>query len=231
MATLQTALTYARAQVQTDTNGLTDTNGIIFANEALFDFRRKLISNGVDAGGVQEAYRDATAGVGTYLYPTSPQMMFLKAIELNYANNDPTGYRTASQVDASNLPGGVSFSLLRSNGDPTNPNFDDRGDYYEIFPTPTAANNLTNAIRLLYYPVPTEFTATSDTISYPESLDYRILGLRIAANYTSSLGNALISEDLNNQYDARVKEFTSMLARGSQQPITATPIQLTGYEF
>ena len=78
MATLSNVLTFSRAQTQSDSNGLTDTNGLVFANEALLDFRRRLINKGVDASQLQEAYTSGTVDQGTYLYPTD--MFFLKAI-------------------------------------------------------------------------------------------------------------------------------------------------------
>jgi len=55
MATLANTLSFARAQAQTDSNGLTDANGIEFANEALLDFHRRLIQAGVDASQLQES--------------------------------------------------------------------------------------------------------------------------------------------------------------------------------
>lgn len=231
MATLQSAIDFARAQAQTDSNGLTDANGIIFSNEALTDFRRKLISNSVDAGGTQEAYRDGSAGVGTYLYPTSPQMMFLKAIEVNYAGGDAANYVTATQLDVANTAEATSFSWLRANASPLTPQFDDRGDYFEIFPTPTSANNLSQLFRIIYFPQPTEFAATSDTVSYPESLDYRILGWRIAADYYYSLNKMVEGDAFNVKYEERVKDMVGMLARGTQQPLQASVIPLTGWEF
>lgn len=229
--TLSTILSFARAQSQTDSNGLTDANGIIFANEALEDFHRKLVTAGVDASQLQEAYRDATAGTGTYLYPTD--MLFLKAIELNYANTNAQDYRTASQVDVSNLPTG-SFSWLRQNADPNTPSFDDRGDWYEVFPTPTAAHNTSQMIRLFYYLKPTQYATTADTVAYPESLDQSILGWRIAASYLYSLGDAnkLAQGDaFNNKYEQRVRDYIATLGRGSQQPIQATPLQIDGFQF
>lgn len=237
MATLASALNYARAQAQTDSNGLTDANGIIFANEALFDFRRRLISAGVDASGLQETYRDGAVNVGTYLYPTD--MFWLKAIELNYVDTVGQNYRTANQIDVANIAGGNSFGFLRVNASVINPMFDDRGDWYEIFPTPTGANNISQLIRIFYYKTPTEFTATTDAITYPESLDYRILGWRIAASYLYSLGTSvgtgknvhLIGEKFNEKYDERVKQLIATLSRGSQQPLQATPLQITGFEF
>lgn len=231
MATLQTVLAYARTQSQTDSNGLTDTNGIIFANEALLDFRRRLISAGVDAAQIQEAYRDATVGEGRYLYPTSPALFFLKAIEVNYTNTNPQDYKTAKQVDASNLSGGMSFSWLRTNNDRNSPQFDDRGDWYEIFPTPTSSDNLTNAIRLLYFAAPTEYTATSDTVAYPESLDYRTLAWRIASNYYYSLNKMGEGDMFNAKYEERVTQLIATLGRGTQQPIQATVLQVDGWEF
>lgn len=229
MATLATALAFSRAQAQTDTNGLTDTNGIIFANEALLDFRRRLTAAGVDAAQVQEAYASATAGVGTYAYPSD--LYFLKAIEANYANTNAQDYRTATQVDVSNISGQASFSWLRQNADPNFPQFDDRGDWFEIFPTPTAGNNLTNMFRIFYFLAPTEYTATSDTIAYPEKLDYRILGWRIAASYLLSLGKIIEADTFNAKYNERVEQLIATLGRGSQQPVQATAIPLTGFEY
>lgn len=237
MSTLASALTFARAQVQTDSNGLSDTNGIVFANEALLDFHRRLIAAGVDASQLQEAYRDGTVGTGTYLYPTD--MFWLKTIELNYVNSSAGDYKVATQVDASNIPGGKSLGWLRTNANGVNPYFDDRGDWYEIFPTPQASHNVTQLIRIFYYLNPTEFTATSNTINYPASLDYRILGWRIAANYLFSLGAVtgsgrltfLTGEAFNAKYEERIKQLIATLSRGSQQPLQATPLQISGWEF
>ena len=229
MATLANVLTYSRAQAQTDSNGLTDTNGIVFANEALLDFRRKLIAASVDASQLQEAYRDATAGTGTYLYPTD--MFWLKAIELNYSNTDPAGYRTAQQMDAANPPAGESFSSIRENASKEFPMFDDRGDWYEIYPTPTSSDSVSQLIRIFYYKTPTEFTATSDTVSYPESLDYRILGLRIASNYLDSVERFDLAAKLDERYEKRVAELIATLSRGSQQPIQATSLSIDGWMY
>ena len=128
MATLSTVPSFARAQAQTDSNGLTDANGIIFANEALLDFRRRLQTAGVDAAQLQESYETMTASTGTYLYPTD--MAWLKAIELNYADQTATNYKTASQADVSNLPTGESFSWLRTNAQTDYPFFYYMGDLF-----------------------------------------------------------------------------------------------------
>lgn len=229
MATLANVLSFSRAQSQTDSNGLTDANGLIFANEALVDFRRLLIQAGVDASQLQEAYRDGTVNVGTYLYPTD--MFWLKTIELNYSNTTGQDYKVATQVDVANIPGNKSFGWLRTNASPTVPWFDDRGDWYEIFPTPTSSHNLSQLIRIFYFLEPTEYTATSDNISYPESLDYRILGWRIASNYLYSLGKIDEGGAFNLKYEERVRQLIATLSRGSQQPLQATPIQITGFEF
>lgn len=229
MALLSDVLTFSRAQAQTDTNGLTNANGIVFANEALFDYRRRLMNAGVDASQLQESYADFTAGTGTYLYPTNN--LWLKAIELNYADSTENNYKTAQQVDVSNLNGQVSFSWLRKNASKIAPQFDDRGDWFEVFPTPQTGDNLSQAIRIFYFLKPTEYSAVGDTISYPESIDYRILGWRIAASYLKSLmkideGNAFLVE-----YENRVKQLIQTLARGTQQPIQATEIPWSGFEF
>lgn len=229
--TLATILAFARAQVQTDSNGLTDANGIIYANEALQDFHRRLVASGVDASQLQESYTDGTVNVGTYRYPTD--MLFLKAIELNYADTQPNNYKSAEQVDVSNIPGNSSFSWLRGNASIYTPQFDDRGDWFEIFPTPLSNNNLSQLIRLFYYLAPTQYTATSDTVAYPESLDTTILGWRIAANYLYSLGSARIpdGDKFMLNYENRVKQYIATLSRGVQTPIQVTPLPINGWQF
>lgn len=229
---LSTVLAFSRAQAQTDSNGLTDANSIIYANEALEDFHRRLVNAGVDASQLQEAYRDGTVNTGTYLYPTD--MLFLKTISLNYTDTDPSNYLVARQVDASNLAGDTSVEWLRENASANSPQFDDRGDWYEIFPTPTSAHNISQLIRIFYYLKPTQYSATSDTVAYPENLDQAILGWRIASSYLYSLGDPekLIQADkFNAKYEERVKQYIATLSRGSQQPIQATPIQISGWEF
>lgn len=229
MPVLSDALSHARAQSQTDINGLTNANGIIFANEALVDFRRRLIAAGVDASQLQESYRDGTVNTGTYLYPTN--MFWLKTIEVNYANTDADNYITATQLDVANIPGGQSMGWVRTNASPSQPYFDDRGDWFEIFPTPTSAHNVTSLIRILYFLEPTEYSAVGDTIVYPESLDYRALGWRIASNYKYSLGKIDEGDAFNLKYEERIKQIIATLSRGSQMPIQSHPLSLTGFEF
>lgn len=233
MATLAQVLTFARAQSQSDSNGLTDTNGIIFANEALVDFHRKLVNGGIDASAIQEAYRDAsipaTGNGSTFLYPADA--MFLKAIEVNYQSTDPQGYIRAEQVDQSNLTGQNSFSWLRVNANSNFPQFADNGDWYEIFPAFKSGDNLSQAIRIIYFQRPTEYTSTADTISYPVSLDYRILGWRIASDYYYSLNKFAEGDAFNLRYEERVKQLIGTLGRGAQQPIQATVIPWNGWEF
>lgn len=233
MATLSDVLAFSRAQTQSDSNSLTDTNGLIFANEALVDFHRRLVDKGVDASQLQEAYMTATAATpgngSTFLYPTD--MLFLKAIEVNYTNTEPEGYITATQIDVSNLSGGNSFGSLREHGATNSPQFDDRGDWFEIFPAFTASDNLTDAIRIFYYLKPTEYTSVSNTIAYPESQDMRILGWRIAAMYYYSLNKMVEGDAFNLKYEERVNQYCQTLARGAQQPIQATVLQMTGWNF
>jgi hypothetical protein len=229
MSTLADIGSFARIQAKTDSNGLTNANLIVFANEALTDFHRKLIARGVDASQLQEAYRDGTVNTGTYLYPSD--MFFLKAIELNYADTTPQNYKRASQVDVSNLQGNVSFGWLRTNASTQEPQFDDRGDWYEIFPTPTSSHNVSQLIRMFYFLKPTEYTATTDTLSYPVTLDYRILGWRVAASYLYSLSKMNEGDAFNAKYEKRVDELIATISRGTQQPTQAQRLSVDGFEF
>lgn len=227
MATLQTVLDFARTQAQTDSNGLTDAAGIIYANEAILEFRRRLTAEGVDATGLQEAYQTLAAGTGTYLYPTD--MAWLKAIELNYTDGSAQNFITAEQIDVSNLPNLTSFSWLRQNGSVKSPQFNDMGDWFEIFPTPQTT--VAGGIRIWYFLNPTPFTATSNNISYPDSLDYTILGYRIAASYQRTLVNLDAALAMDTEYERKVKQWIATLSRGTQQPLQATPIQDTGWQY
>lgn len=229
MATLNNVLSFSRAQCQTDSNGLTDANGIIFSNEALVDFHRRLVDKGVDASQLQEAYTDGTVNQGTYLYPTD--MLFLKTISTNYSDTEPANYIQAQQVDVANTAGQNSFGWLRENASPSSPQFDDRGDWFEIFPTPTSADNVSQMFRIFYYLKPTEYTAVSDTIAYPESQDIRILGWRVASLYMYSLNKFAEGDAFNQRYEERVEQYCATLSRGSQQPIQAASLAVTGWDL
>lgn len=229
MPAVSDILAFARIQSKTDSNGLTDANGLVFANEAQADFHRRLIARGIDASQLQEAYRDGTSGTGTYLYPTD--MFFLKAIELNYTDTNAQNYKRASQVDVSNIQGNQSIGWLRNNASKDEPMFDDRGDWYEIFPTPLSTDNVSQLIRIFYFIKPTDYSAVSDSLAYPVTLDYRVLGWRVAASYLYSLGKMDDGDAFNAKYEKRVDDLINTLGRGSQQPIEARRLSLDGFEF
>ena len=231
---LSTVLAFARQQAQTDSNGLTDARGVIFANEALVDFHRRLVRKGVDASQLQETYVPtvtvpASGNGSTFTYPTD--CLALKTVEVNFTDTNTENFITATQIDVSNFAGDNSFSWLRLNQSAQFPKFDDRGDWYEVFPAFRAVNNLTNAIRLFYYLKPTLYTAVGNTVAYPEDQDAATLGWRIAAMYLYSLLNMQGGDAFNNKYEERVREYIATLARGSQSPIQAVPIQVDGWNF
>jgi len=232
---VSSVLAFARSAAQTDSNGLRDEDGLVFANEANQDFHRRLIEKGIDASQVQEASILGVVNQGVYNYPTRPaSILALKTIEVNYQSNNTQGYVVAEQVDVSNLPNKTSFGWLRTNADPAAPKFDDRGNKFEIFPTPTAAHNLTALMNIFYYAKPSVFTAVSNTVQYPEEIDAAILGYRVAANYLFSLNgadNMAAAERMNMKYDERVKQYVSTFGRGSQQPIQPTIIQDAGWQY
>lgn len=228
-------LTFARKAAQTDINGLGDDVGVTFASEALMDFHRRLANNRVDAGGVYEASITGIVGTGIFNYPSNPcSTLALKTLELNYTSTSNNDYVVAKQVDVANLPGTTSFSWLRNNADPKNPLFDDRGDRFEVFPTPTSAHNVTAMARLFFYGQPSVYSAVANTVNYPENLDEAILGYRVAANYKYALqgeDNYVAGDKLMSKYEERVSQFINTLGQGSQQPLQAVPIQLSGWEF
>ncbi len=230
--TLNDVFTLTRSLLQSDTNELPDATLIPFANEAMLDLRRKLIAKRADLFN-QESNRDFTANEivggsspGKFLLPSD--MYFLKSIQVNY--EDPTQQQLfipLDKIDASNLPQGVTLDWLRTNQPTAQPLFDIHGDWFEIFPTPTTA--LTNALNINYYLQPTAFTATSNPINYPESLDYTILANKIASIYLQAQGRDYTAQETS--YVQKVNDMLALLDGGAQQPTKTSNVPLTGWEF
>lgn len=226
--TVSNVITYARQLAQTDSNGISDTLGIAFCNDALQNMTRSLLERGLDAAQTQESYTNlTTTSPNTYAFPSD--MFALKTIEVNFTDSSQNNFLQAERVDIANLQGKTSFDFLRVNQSTQSPLFDNRGNTYEIFPTPAIA--VTNGIKLFYFLTPTEYTATSDTISYPQSLDYRCLAARVAALYAISQGKLDIMATCSKEYETRLNDIISILAPGSQQPIKPQKLRLTGWNF
>lgn len=234
MATVSQLLAYCEQKTQAGTGNLNSaTTGLTFLNEALLDFRMEMIKRGVDASQTQESYASASvpaSGNGsTFAYPSD--MFALKTIEVNMTDGSAQNYLTATQVDVANIPGQSSFSWLRLNQPVTNPLFDDRGDTFEIFPSFASAMNLTNALRIFYYLTPTPYTATADTLVYPDSLNQYLLATKICSLYYESLSKFQDANDWNTKYNLGLNKLNTTLAQGSKQPIQPTGLQMSGWEF
>lgn len=229
MATVDSILTYARQIAQTDTGGISDTLGLAFCNDALQNFTRSLIERDIDGAQTQESYTNlTTTNPNTYAWPSD--MFMLKTIEVNMTGGDSQNFLQATGMDVANIQN-TSFDWLRVNQSTTDPLFDNRGDTFEIFPVPGAA--VTGGLRIFYFLQPTEYTLTSDTINYPQSLDYRCLSARVAALYGLSLGDSGqgLMERANLEYEKRLKDIINILAPASQQPIQAQPLRINGWQF
>lgn len=234
MALVSDLLSYAETKTQAGTGTLNSSLGLGYLNEALIDYTSELIKRGVDASQIQEAYVASVsipaAGNGsTFAYPSD--MFALKTIEINMTDSNSNNYLLAQQVDISNIPGNASFSQLRVNQPSSAPLFDDRGDTYEIFPSFAVGSNTANAIRLFYYLAPTPYTATSDALAYPVTLDWYALALRVASIYFQALQKFAEADFWEGKYMARLEKMVTTLARGSQQPIEPTGLQMTGWNY
>lgn len=234
MATVSTLLAYCEQKTQAGTGNLNGSNGLSFLNEALTDFRSEMIKRGVDASQTQESYipsvtPPAANNGSTFAYPDD--MFALKTIEVNMTDSGTQNFILATQLDVANIPGQSSFSWLRLNQPTTAPLFDDRGDTFEIFPAFTQSMNLTNAVRIFYYLEPTPYASTSDTLTYPDSLDWYILATRVCSLYYESLNKFNEADYWRNLYVKKMADLNTTLARGSQQPIQPTGLQMSGWEF
>lgn len=229
MATASDIITYARTLAETSSIGTDATAELNFVNDALNDFYRSLIEREVDAAQVQESYMTTVSAQGTYLWPSD--MFQLKTIEVNFTDTQAANYIQARQLDVSNLQGDTSFDFVRQNQSFREPMFDDRGDWFEIFPTPTASMNNTNSIKIVYFLIPTEFALTSSTVAYPATLDYRIISCKAAALYLKSIERDNAAANCDAEYQKRLNQIIRILQVGSEQPISPEGLHLTGWQF
>lgn len=227
-ASVSTAITYSRQKAQTDSNGISDTNGLAWANNGLVDITRDFIERGVDAAQTQEAYATVAASdpqPGRFVWPSD--MWMLKTIEADYTNAGGSAYIQAHKLDVSNLQGDTSWDFLRLNQASNNPQFTNHGDTGEIFPTPTGSA----LVRIYYYLTPTEYATTSDTVNYPQSLDYRALGDKILKAYYQSQEKFDIADKWEAEYAKKMNGAFNILGPQSKQPILPEKLRITGWEF
>lgn len=224
------AIQYARQKAQTDSNGITDTNGLAWANMGLIDITRDLIERGVDAAQTQEAYATSLGSdnpAGQLAWPTD--MWMLKTIEVDYTNTGGQNFIQAKVLDVSNLQFQTSWDFLRKLQTTSQPYFTNHGDTMEIFPTPVTGSPC--LVRIFYYLSPTEYSATSSVINYPQSLDWRVLGDKILIAYYESTDRFELADKVNAQYLRKVNAAFNILSPQSKQPLHPESIHLTGWEY
>lgn len=226
MATVNDVLIYARNLAQTDSNGLTDTVGLTFCNDAQQNIVREMLDRDIDAAQTQESYTSLSAGQGSYAWPTD--MYSLKTIELDYTGVGGQNYVQAGTMDVSNIQN-QSFDQLRKTRPTNAPVVDNRGDTFEVFPTPIISS--ANGIRIFYWLIPTEYATTASTLAYPMTLDYRCLSARVAMLWCNSTEKFNVAAKCESEYDKRLKQIIQILAPGTQQPIQPQRLQITGFEF
>lgn len=227
MTSVLAAIRYAQQLAQTDSNAIGSVLGLAFYNDALQAWTRDMLARNIDAAQTQEAYRDlSTNSPNTYLWPTD--MYALKTIEVNFQDNQEQNYIQARAIDVSNIQE-KSFSWLRVNQPQSEPLVDNRGDQFEIFPTPTATN--AQGIRIFYFLTPTEATNVGEAINYPQLLDYRTLSAKMASLYYKSQNALDMAELYENEYQARINKINTIVSPGTQQPITPKRLNISGWGF
>ncbi len=221
------AIQYAQSLAQTDSNGIGSVLGLSFYNDALQTMTRDLVNRDIDAAQTQESYTNLTTNSpNTYLWPSN--MFALKTIEVNFQDGIQQNYLQATPVDVANIQG-RSFDWLRVNQSIAAPLFDNRGDSFEIFPTPLIAN--TNGIKIFYFLTPTEALDVGTAINYPQTLDYRALSAKMASMYYKSQNDDKMAAIYEQDYQDRIKKIINILAPSSQQPISPEPLRLSGWNF
>ena len=240
----------ARTYLQTDSNGLLDADAIVLANEALLASTSDMILRGINAAQVIEAYMNATDQVGIYSWPDgvssswvpvtgstpTAEMWMLKTLNVNYQDTTENNYIEANLIDVGNLPNGQGYMWLRNNSVTRNPQFDNRGATFEIFPAPNNSvdgQNLTKFFYMMYFAAPTLYASDSSNVLYPFNLNVNVLASRMAW---------IQSSRSNEESQLRAKEYQAIdasesgkleqiLKRGNQKSPSPQGIQTTGYEF
>ena len=228
MATsILSAITYTQQLAQTDSNNIGSVLGLALANDALQTWTRDMLAKNIDAAQTQEAYRDlSTSSPNTYLWPSD--MYALKTIEVNWGDQTEQNYIQASPIDVANIQE-KSFSWLRANQSQQSPLFDNRGDQFEIFPTPIVGN--AQGIRIFYFLTPTEFTDVGQAILYPQLLDYRTLSCKMASLYYKTQNDTNMALVYEQEYQSRINKINNIVAPGTQQPIQPTPVAISGWSY
>ncbi len=221
------SITYAQQLAQTDSNGISSVLGLALYNDALQTMTRDMVNRSIDAAQTKESYTDLTVNSpNTYAWPSD--MFALKTIEVNWQDNQAQNYLQATAIDVANIQN-TSFSWLRANQSIQSPLFDNRGDTFEIFPTPTTAN--AQGVRIFYFLTPTEALDVGTGIQYPQTLDYRALSCLMASRYYKSQNDTAMAEVYEQEYNTRIGKIINILAPSSQQPIQPTPLAITGWNF
>lgn len=221
------AIQYAQQLAQTDSNGIGSVIGLALYNDALQTMTRDLVNRDIDAAQTQESYTNlSTSNPNTYAWPSN--MFALKTIEVNFADQTQQNYLQARPVDVANIQN-RSFDWLRANQTQSDPLFDNRGDTFEIFPTPIVGN--TNGIKIFYFLTPTEALDVGTAIQYPQTLDYRALSTLIAARYYKSMNDTNMAQVYEQEYMTRIGKIVNILAPSSQQPIQPQRLSITGWSF
>lgn len=221
------AITYTQQLAQTDSNGIGSVLGLALYNDARMEWTRDMLNKNMDAAQTQEAYRDlSTNSPNTYLWPDD--MFALKTIEVNWSDTTEQNYLQAQSLDVANIQY-KSFSWLRANQGQTKPLFDNRGDQFEIFPTPTVGN--AQGIRIFYFLKPTDAVDVGEAIPYPQLLDPRTLSFKMASTYYRTQSDKDMAAEYETQYQQRMSKVIRIVEPGTQQPITPTPLAVTGWNL
>lgn len=221
------AIQYAQQLAQTDSNNIGSVLGLSLYNDALQTMTRDLVNRDIDAAQTQEAYTNLTTNApNTYAWPTN--MFALKTVEVNYQDQTQQNYLQAMPVDVANIQN-QSFDWLRVNQPQFQPLFDNRGDTFEIFPTPIVGNS--QGIRIFYFLTPTEAPDVGTAIQYPQTLDYRALSALIASRYYKTQNDVVMAQVYEQEYENRMHKIINILAPASQQPITPQELHIAGWQF
>lgn len=230
MPVISSVISYAQQLAQTDASGIGSVLGLSFYNDALQDVTRDLIERGIDAAQTQESYATIAASdaqPGRFAWPSD--LFALKTIEVDFTNAGTQSYLQAQKIDVANLQGTTTWDYLRVNQSTSFPLFTNHGDTGEIFPTPVAGSPA--LVRIYYYLTPTEVTAVSASVAYPQTIDFRMLSAKMTSMYYKRQQNIDMAKVFDEDYQTRLGKIKRILAPQSKQPIQPEKLRITGWSY
>lgn len=184
---------YINQDVSDDTKTVTGTEVKRWLNIAYKQMQNALLSANQDYY-LQESYADLVASQNDYSLPTDT--LKLQRVEIGYESADDRV--VADKIELNNMREDAYTGSTQT------PYFAVHKNLIRLFPTPPI--NVTDGLRIFYYPLITELSADGNTYDLPKGYEY-LPAYFAAANAKMKLGLFDEASSFMNQFNAGVADM------------------------